>query len=685
MSGQYLSNDALCGDMVRCAVERNMGNRFENGQLKYIDVVHLVQASDNQGSIADKDDQQNVNRRLRRKLKGYLATLPESNAACFNNTDISISLLPGIVQFFCNTTFTMEQVHTIANQCKPQRRVSSGRPSRCGSRSNLQRNHNALQPTPRSVLARGVASSMPSSSQAVVGMTEQSAQGVVLDTDQPMCDPDQPLATSGSASVSREVAIITESQAACDEKSSTAIVEVVANKEQTIDHLRCELRAVQKSRAYFKGKSEHQQVVIDSLMKAYEDLSKRVNFRVGNTRCVSPWAGYTLALKRNIGHTGAYAAVAMIAGDSVHGSLKHKCHVVAYKKRAACVARLECEDEYNYMTEWTCIEVHSHRFDATNSDAIQKSKVHAQLVQSIGLGDVSFMDADGNLDIDAHQVDSQCSRSCPDLQIVNHGTAQETYCLALKGLQSVFCPTWEEWVRQAASNPQRFSMYVFGVDAGPDNTGMMRLVLGVVAGCMNVAVTASFCFAHQTHLIVKALLDVLDNHTWTIPPDPNNDEPQHDQEVGPHGVAGLKTKYFASVATVANVWRAPGAPSQIRRAAVGEYNDQINYDYFKIMPGRPLRGRWEAIDSVEKILVSAQPYLAKVFTRALGKGRQSGIEGLSEKDVGDDAANYREEQKRYRQDSISFANSALFHVTVRISLLTKALGCRRPTRNTRIS
>ena len=123
MSGQYLSNDALCGDMVRCAVERNMGNRFENGQLKYIDVVHLVQASDNQGSIADKDDQQNVNRRLRRKLKGYLATLPESNAACFNNTDISISLLPGIVQFFCNTTFTMEQVHTIA---KPMQTTTTG-------------------------------------------------------------------------------------------------------------------------------------------------------------------------------------------------------------------------------------------------------------------------------------------------------------------------------------------------------------------------------------------------------------------------------------------------------------------------------------------------------------------------------------------------------------------------------
>eukprot|EP00959_Pyramimonas_sp_CCMP1952_P420348 8804436-Pyramimonas_sp.AAC.1 len=114
------------------------------------------------------------------------------------------------------------------------------------------------------------------------------------------------------------------------------------------------------------------------------------------------------------------------------------------------------------------------------------------------------------------------------LQPLTGSSAAETYYCCIRELQSVGCPTWVEAARSAAtSSTNNFTLYLFGTDAGSDNTGTISAVKRDLDSCAAVAFHASFCYFHQMHLIVKHMLTVLDSWRWPEPHQP-------------------KTKYFSA-------------------------------------------------------------------------------------------------------------------------------------------
>ena len=62
--------------------------------------------------------------------------------------------------------------------------------------------------------------------------------------------------------------------------------------------------------------------------------------------------------------------------------------------------------------------------------------------------------------------------------------------------------------------PQRMSTYIFGLDAGPDNVGMIRRVLARVMKLPNILTWVVFCLFHQCHLIVKRSLKTVEIYEW---------------------------------------------------------------------------------------------------------------------------------------------------------------------------
>ena len=125
----------------------------------------------------------------------------------------------------------------------------------------------------------------------------------------------------------------------------------------------------------------------------------------------------------------------------------------------------------------------------------------------------------------------------------------------------------------AAVDGIKLVLFIFGVDAGIDNLGMLAQVKHELKDCKSVVFQDAFCLFHQLHLIVKGMLDVLDDWCWPAPHNP-------------------PSKYFPAVATVANVWRSTGNGAKILMAAKASFNDEVADMYFTKLPGKPLRGRW---------------------------------------------------------------------------------------------
>ena len=63
--------------------------------------------------------------------------------------------------------------------------------------------------------------------------------------------------------------------------------------------------------------------------------------------------------------------------------------------------------------------------------------------------------------------------------------------------------------------------------------------------------------------------------------------------------------YYSGVAIIANLWRGTGMSPKIRDNAATLRSEIIAASYFTKLLGRPLRGRWGFIDSIESILHAA--------------------------------------------------------------------------------
>lgn len=104
-----------------------------------------------------------------------------------------------------------------------------------------------------------------------------------------------------------------------------------------------------------------------------------------------------LAWKRNLSHTSASAVVAMLGGDADRGGLKSKDVVIRFEHLACQAQRLV---SHQFYEDWaaqqlafsldasrvpTCesLEVHAYMGDATNEEAVEKSKVHVGFTWSL--------------------------------------------------------------------------------------------------------------------------------------------------------------------------------------------------------------------------------------------------------------------------------------------------------------
>lgn len=167
----------------------------------------------------------------------------------------------------------------------------------------------------------------------------------------------------------------------------------------------------------------------------------------------------------------------------------------------------------------TTYQIHVVRGDATNSSAVQKSKVHTCSCRSTYCSQLSSDlpgedDPDGNEDELGSLPFSDRVRDCfGDLQYLFHGSANELWGLYNKQLQSMGAPTFHA---RAGADGSDSAIRIFCQvsDDGPDQRGVMKLIKAELASDRTTFYCRFKCLMHQVHLIVcrqlKRLSSLLD-------------------------------------------------------------------------------------------------------------------------------------------------------------------------------
>ena len=201
------------------------------------------------------------------------------------------------------------------------------------------------------------------------------------------------------------------------------------------------------------------------------------------------------------------------------------------------------------------------------------------------------------------------------------------------------------------------NMFFSVTDAGSENTSCARRILQHIRPIPRVVFMGQFCLLHQMHLIAKTMLKILDKWKWNMR--------AHDAGIG----------YFSGVACIANMWRATGNRFKILKAARNELGDGIASVCFKVVPGRVLRGRWLAIDSVEAIINNASDHIGVVFSKIWGGGGDDegddnpGNQLVDLRVIEDDLWGQR--QKSMKQISVAVTKSPAFRALMHLSAAAK--------------
>ena len=239
------------------------------------------------------------------------------------------------------------------------------------------------------------------------------------------------------------------------------------------------------------------------------------------------------------------------------------------------------------------MQVHQYTGDGTNQDAIQKDKIHVSEIMSTA---AALHTTDGDTEQESDWASCPHRAIC-ELQVVEAGTAKELMAMMKNQFNSVGCPMWHEVADAVFLG--LLTVYIFSLDKGPDNQGGMRIIRERVILCRHCMILLTWCFFHQDHLIVKAVIEFLNGWEWS----------DHT----------LPAKYYSGVAIVANTWRSSGINSKLEPAAVNlGCGDVISKLVFGKIPGRPIGGRWGCIDSIESVICKGLAMLFLVFSAVLG-------------------------------------------------------------------
>ena len=114
----------------------------------------------------------------------------------------------------------------------------------------------------------------------------------------------------------------------------------------------------------------------------------------------------------------------------------------------------------------------------------------------------------------------------------------------------------------------------------------------------------------------------------------------------------LPKPYFTLAATIINVWRSVGMSQKLKAAAEGLGLPPAVKNGFGVMPGRFLRGRWNACASGEKVILEVLLYIGIVFARAIPepkkRGGGGGGAGAGQEPGADEAQDWKESWKQYK-------------------------------------
>ncbi|CAK0842788.1 unnamed protein product, partial [Prorocentrum cordatum] len=630
--------------MCQVARDRKLGRFLAKGRLRHVDVCHMILATFG----ASGDDAPGLSvRRFARQFRSYLSEHPELGDS-YDSTTVSLSILPQVVKHWCRVDIRESDVAGLATELSPKPPCAPDGPAPMGRRRAVRK-------------ANALATLAPLPDMFGAAVPDAGAEHGELPT--PLADVHT---YSQMVSVVPQPAdsVVPLELLRYAEYTHVDLQMMLSRRDRELEAMKAECADLQRSRAYDMNRTQEWLQVTKDMTHEYHRLRDQLDFRPG-AKNMSPFGGYTIALGRNAGHASASSALAMLAGSEDRGGFRSYNSVVRYEHRAALGQKILlkiCYDEFQASAD---MEVHCFKFDATNSEALEKTKIHTQLLTSWACRSESLPAAGTASTFESFAPVISSASSCPDLQTVHFGTGAETYMLGLKGLYSVGCPDWEQRATEAETDQRRFSVCVFGTDAGPDNVAMGGVVRARLARVNTVAFTMTFCFLHQCHLAVLTMLSILDAFAWLTPVGAGSQE----EACGPAGLCGLNTKYFAAVATVANAWRGPGVSKRMRAAARSLYTAQVANDYFGRVPGRAMRGRWGAIDAVEALIVAGAPFIGPVFAEVFppaADAKKPSVKVGSAEDV-----QYREEQKKYKRNAVGFTGSSLFHVVVLISSVAK--------------
>ena len=308
------------------------------------------------------------------------------------------------------------------------------------------------------------------------------------------------------------------------------------------------------------------------------------------------------------------------------------------------------------------VEMIEYKGDATNSEAIDKAKVHVATILC------AWYEVP---DITQRWTEiTECGRpnkiaevvfgthSICDLQKVLTGDGEELTRIVRKEFASVGAPHWDNRMNNAKSSLSRLTLYALSLDHGPDNVFLARRLKKSFEGYQNIMICVQWCLFHQYHLGVRSLLEVFESWTWDC-----------DQK--------LPCKYHGGVATIANTWRSTGIHTRLQEL-VGLQGEAAAATVNKL-PGKALTGRWGAIDDVERTLLKGQAYLPSAFESMFNESKKK-QKKVTEKpqQVGgvDETAEHREVMRKWRNHAVGCLSHHLFWVMVRVSWV-----CKGPMRN----
>ena len=272
-----------------------------------------------------------------------------------------------------------------------------------------------------------------------------------------------------------------------------------------------EVKMIRKRVAYWRGQAQRHKQALVGMKNQLENLNSLVLLRPG-ARNVSVRGGYWMALKRATGHGGAAQIVDIMAGSEHQGALKDRNMVYRYEHNAALCQRVAARsffDENQIAIQEVglgdaagqdirVIEIVAYQGDATNDNAVEKSKVQVGFVSSALLHDdecVGVCSKHNAGDDSAHAILPSMEQCLDILRIEKHETLSATdqnIAVMKKQLKSINAPLWDE--RASGRTPGLLSVFGFSLDSGPDNVAAMGKIVQAVKGSTSVVVVTFFLF-----------------------------------------------------------------------------------------------------------------------------------------------------------------------------------------------